>query len=433
MGHAHQPFGLQFNGDHSKVSVYRKISANADQSSVTTTNTQFYYDSANQSFSIKTRASNGSIDGSLAMDLYRLTWSTAELGETIGDMLSYTTGNGSGIQKEIYQAFLDCLEESMSMYLNYNVACSPEDFETCATKQSELDAQVTRLLSYKEILKPDFSAVLASLPTPYNELYDGPLTKYHNMDFRSVRGMTFYIVHLDPNGNGSTGWALCAEDGLYVQDSTNRLYGEPVTVIGDRVVDASTAAAFLLKENRTSTALYKNEFSTWPVYNRTFAVNNGDILSNNSNHYICGYHAGGQVAFVPTLTNEGMTLHCNRNYDGVGTSNDHYFLTYIPEAEGFRPMMREALGDVTLDLFRLYRISSHVLDLYRAIMQVAVYATGNQDNRYPTALYAEFLSCLTESIRLYQHYNTEFEVNWDEDALKESLGKQTSFLPMWMP
>ncbi len=416
-GHAHQAMGLGYitndTIDRERVYFYRNVNYDLNGNYLETNSARLNFDTENTSFALKPQGTMNS-----NYRLYRLTWSTEDLLAAIEEMIPYTNSNGSGIVPGVYQDFLSCLDQSIALYLKYNIAHTPEQLDQTVAIQAELKAQVIRLLSYKDILKSDYSQVIDNLPTPYNELYTGPLSQRHSMRILQVCDGIYYIVHLDPSGNGSTGWAMAADDGLYDQTASNRLYGAPVRIEGDQVINGQTSYAFNLKGNTT----YPYEFSPWPVNNLTFYVNKGKAFADNDRPNALCFENGAQVALQPTLYNNGFTLHCNKDFDGT-SGNEQYYLQYSSELQGFRPTRLDCIQGET-SRFRLYRISSQILDLYNAIQQVAVYAAGNEDGRYPTDKYNAFLECLQESIDLYQYYNTSLE----EVAIKEKLDKQAKDL-----
>ncbi len=432
-GHAHQSFGFGYitndNVDRERVFFSRNINYDINGNWLGTNATRLNFDTDKTSFALQ--KSGGTTNSNYR--LYRLTWNTGELLAAITEMLSHTENNGSDVIPGVYQDFLSCMDESIALYLKYNVAHTPEQLGQTVAIQSELKAQVIRLLSYKDILETDYSQVIENLATPYNELYRGPLSRRHSMDIRLVTDGVYYIVHHNSGDTGPDGWAWTPDDDLYVQDANNRIYGAPVEISDAHVVNGQPVMAFHLKKNMKNddsdsfANSYANEFAPWPVYNTTFYVNKGEFIPNNSkpNALACAY--GRQVAFELHVYDDGFTMRCNKNFDGVA-GNENYYVQYKPELNGFRPYLMEAIEE-EVSLFHLYRVSSQVLDLYNAIQQVAVYATGNKDGRYPANEYKAFIDCLQESINMYQHYNTSLVEGWNEAALKDELdGKAKELL-----
>ncbi len=427
-GHAHQPLGMSYimdTGDHERVFFSRNVNYDLNGNYLGTNNTRLNYDKTNISFALKNAG-----DGNSNYRLYRLTWSTEDLLAAIKEMIPYTNSKGSSIVSGVYQNFLTCLDESIALYLKYNVAHTPEQLEQTTAVQAELKAQVTRLLSYKSLLSAkNYGEVIAALPTPYNELSLAPMSRRHAMNIRYMAGSVYYIAHTDSNGNH---YALAPDERLYSQSTDNQIAAASVTIVDNRIVDALTHWAFDLRENWSGGTLYAYEFSPRPLYNTTFSVNNGEVFPNNTvpNHTgpkFLGFGTGSQVAYEIYMTNDGFTMQCNKNFDGV-TGNENYYLMYLPEINGFRHQFKNSVAGGG-SLYKLYRISSHVLDLYRAITRMSVYAEGgNSDNRYPAEDYADFLACLQDSIDLYQYYNTSLHEDWDEAKLKEDLREQVDAL-----
>ncbi|MBP3412358.1 MAG: fibro-slime domain-containing protein, partial [Oscillospiraceae bacterium] len=419
LGHAHQALGLRYNGSRDRISIYRNINTNADGTSVTAQTCQIVFDGSFRWEPIT------DVVHSNALHFYRLTWSTEELLSAITEMAAYTESKGSGIVPEVYADFLNCLEESIGMYLKYNVSYTDAQLEQTVSIQTELKAQVVRLLSYKQILASDYSLILSQLPTPYNELSREPMSRYHDRRIRHVAGSTYYIVHLDPTGDGSTGWAMVPDDRLYAQQYVG---AEAVEIREDRIVNGSTLCAFLLQENVDSSGtLWANEFRTYPVNNITFNLNNGKDIENNPNFLYAGMGGGAQCSFGIHVYNEGFTMYSGRDFDGDGT-REPYIMTYLPELNGFRPRKEGGYISNSDNVFQLYRISSHVLELYDAIVRMACYTEEASVGLYPREVYAAFLSCLQESIELYQYYNTPVLTQWDEAELKTVLDAQAEEL-----
>ena len=427
-GHAHQSFGLGIiASNNERVYLHRNINYTIDGTHLGSNNVsaRLNYKRADLQFILEPSGASGENQN---FRLFRLTWSTEELLSAIQEMTAYVSGASSNSVSGVYNDFLSCLDESIAMYLRYNLAHSTEQFENTTAIQDELKAQVTRLRSYKSILsQPTYIDVIENLDTPYNELYTDPLSRHHAMNIRQVCGASYYIVHVDPKGDGSTGWAWVAEDGMYIQDANNRIYGAPVEILNDRLVNAIPTYAFDLKENRYNGKLYPYEFSPWPTYNTCFYVSEGSFIPNNTGPDAIAFKTGSQAAFEIKVYDDGFTMQLNKNFDGI-EGNENYYLQYVPELEGFRPYRLDSIQG-TVSRFALYRISSHVMELYNAITRMAVYAEGsNADGRYPADLYSAFLTDLQECIDLYQYYNTAVLAHWDEAALKETLDQKAETL-----
>ncbi len=425
-GHAHQSMSMDYikdSGDSERVFFYCYVTRNTDGTSVPSEKSRFNYDSTNTTFALKKAG-----EGNSNYRLYRLTWSTEALRAAIAEMASYAN-HGSGIVPGVYKDFLSCMDESIALYLKYNVAHTAEQLDRATAIQAELKAQVTRLLSYKDILKADYQQVIETLTTPYNELYRGPLSQYHVMNIRMITGGTYYIIAHDTS-DSTKGWAMSVDDKTYEDTADNCITAAPVAIRNGRILNATPSCAFNLKESKADNGtLYAYEFRPWPVNNITFYVGKGEEIPDNT-HTTGGpkflnFKHGSQVAFQPTLYNDGFTLQINKNFDTV-TGNENYLIQYKPDLVCFRPTLKELVQYPTK--YHLYQVSSHVLELYDAIKTMAVYAAGNADDRYPADTYADFLSCLQESIDLYQLYNTSALESWDMAELKEEINAQAEKL-----
>ena len=416
LGNAHQSLGIKYAGSD-RIYIYRNYYTNVTGGGYGTVKSHLNFHSTDKTFLMQKDAD---VTDYSNYRLYRLTWSTEALYSALQEMLPYAAAGGSGTVPGIYQDFLTCLDESMALYLRYNVGHTTEQFENTTAIQAELKAQVTRLLSYQELLSADsYAGVIENLPAPYNELSKAPLSRTHTQKIKYITGGTYYIVHRDTTG---THWAMVPDDALVDQD---RLAAAEAVVAGDRVLNGQSLWAFDLKENEG----YPNEILPSPTNNSTFSVSGAGVAVTNSENYLYGGFADGeQFGLGVYVHEEGFLMYTNRDFDGDGTKTIHT-MTYVPKYNGFRLRNDGAANANDENLFRLYRVSSHVLELYDAIARMKVYAEGNNsEGRYPAEAYEAFLADLLDSIKLYQYYNTSLLEGQEEAQLKDTLDQQADLL-----
>ena len=419
-GHAHEGFGFALNTEKDQVAIWRNINTAIDGTNLGTNNTRLNLNATSKTFTLEKSTSN-----TCYYRMFRLTWSTEDLLTQIKKFATAADTYKSSSVSGVFADFLKCYDESIAMFLRYNVSHTPEQLEDTNAIQAELKAQAIRLSSYEDILKKNtYAQVISNLDSPYNELYREPVSRYHAMDIRYVAGAVYYIVHTHDNGKNYAVYADSVHSNI---SGDYLLIGAEATISDNRIQNAKSEWAFDLRENKSGDTVWTYEFSTYPVYNTSFYVGANEIVTANGGPNTLYYYTGKQVAFQAQPYNDGLTLHCNKNFDNV-SGNERYYLQYVPDQNIFRPQLTDTLTESSRDRYTLYLVSDHVLDLYRALTRMTVYATGNTDGRYPATEYANFLSCLQESIDLYQYYNTPAQESWDMATVKSTLDAQAEKL-----
>ncbi len=324
--------------------------------------------------------------------LYRVNrpWSTQELYDALQKMRIYAEAEGA-FAEGIYKAFRDCVMKSIDLYNRYNVAATgSETYEQIMEIRRELEAQTQWLLSYENVLQPGYGEAAANIPAPYNELFQVQPTDFSEKGAAVFTSGTYYLVNMDTDGTG--GRLLDLSGNFYDPESFT---AQDVSISDDRVVDANIDWAIEVEKSTQS-----NWAKLHPRVGLDFALNG---VTEDKKYFNLIYGERRDVACVSFPGGIAFVVHpFDVTGDGV---NDHFYLTYVEDVERFRFALNIEKAESTLNVFQFYKLSTQSIQLYEAISEMQRYATGNKDNRYSETVYNQFITCLTESIQLYQQYN----------------------------
>ncbi len=169
--------------------------------------------------------------------LFKVAEHSIALNNAIKRMQSYATDNADGkYPEDVYNAFLNCLNESIELYLQYNVALNTTDAANLANIQNTIDKKVTELLAYR--------AKLTSADT-LTEYIDIPMELY---DFRADGLFFEYLYGYYNLGSAPGSPSNHGRLGLTFQNLTNRQIAYKKEVI-DYVVNAFYNVDSISKEN----------------------------------------------------------------------------------------------------------------------------------------------------------------------------------------
>ncbi|MBE6984291.1 MAG: fibro-slime domain-containing protein [Ruminococcaceae bacterium] len=319
-------------------------------------------------------------------------WSTTELYNAIQSMKSYASANNGRYAEGIHTAFMECMEASINLYNQYNVATGSQTYEQIVAIRSELEAQTQWLLSYKDIMQASYADAASALPTPRGRIVPISWREYDIDKAKVYDGEYYYIANISADGKSAK--AL---------DLTGRYYSDPLECFG--VVDATVVGEEIFGVHpNTAIKLEVGAYATWlhmhPLHGLDPALNG---LSDDESYCNLGY--GDSLDMTITFEDNRITMAVHPyDLDGDGEKEYHY-LTYLSEINGFRYTLNRDKVSTADNLFTLFKVSEQSIELYKTITKLSRYATGNADERYPADVYASFITCLTESIKLYQQYN----------------------------
>ncbi len=352
--------------------------------------------------------------------LYKIAqrWDTSELYNAIQAMKSYASANNGRFAEGIHAAFMECMEKSINLYKTYNVATGSQTYEQVVAIRSELKAQTEWLLSYKDVLQASYADAADKIPAPHNAYVPVSWGDLTINKMALLNGGTYYIVN--KNAAGTAGHLVDLTQDYYSEDL---IAAQNVTIKDDQIVNADPNWGICLEPTGVANCTILRPLQGLRVGLET--------TEEGSPYYkIVYYTISRDFEFTPFADGIYINVHPGgKDVNGDGR-NDRYALNYIASENGFRLMLDLDETQTATNTMHLYRISTQSIELYKAIKRLAPYATGNADERYPADTYSAFITCLTESIKLYQQYNVTLNTTDKANlsAIEKSMNDKATVL-----
>ncbi len=333
--------------------------------------------------------------------LYKIAqrWDSSELYNAIQTMKDYASANNGRFAEGIHAAFMECMEKSINLYKTYNVATGSQTYEQVVAIRSELKAQTEWLLSYKDVLQASYADAAAAIPTPTNTYVPVSWGSWTIELMDQLRDGTYFVVN--HGENATTGHVVDLSQEYHVNDL---IVAQDVEICNGKVLNADPNWSIYFEDVNNSDGNRNRYYTAFkPINGLKVAL---ETTPAGSDYHNIAYYGGARAC---EISHKGSALYIDshpndKDYNQDGR-NDRYALTYIPAENGFRLKLDLNEVQTTDNSIHLYRIATRSIELYKAIKRLAPYATGNADERYPTDTYSKFITCLTESIKLYQQYN----------------------------
>ncbi len=349
-------------------------------------------------------------------------WDTSPLYNAIKAMRSYASANDGRFAPLVHEAFMDCMEKSIALYNKHNVATTTQTYDQVVAIRSELKAQTQQLLSYEAVLQASYSDAAANVPTPRNTFVPITWGDWTANRMNLLAGKTYFIVNRNTAGTG--GYLLDATQDCYTNDL---MAAQPVTIEDGQVLNADPnwGITFQNGSNLSCTILD-------PIQGLNIGLET--TAEGSSFHKIVYSGASRDVEITPFIDGLYLNVHPGGKDSDNDGRNDRYAITYIPADNGFRYLLDLDEAQTANNTMYLYELSTYVIDLYKAIIRLAPFATGNENGRYPADTYNSFLTCLTDSVKTYLQYNVNLNTTDKANftAVKKSIDDQTTALKSYL-